>query len=132
MIRLRELSRLVDELGEEFRRAANQMREQFHGSPPMARTVRGRRSVLDLGSVRSHAYALPLDCPRPGTLACSTVIVSAVLVPPSAGRARDSAAWHAPGSGRSLPRMWFALLPRLRLADRWLRMLIYKLRDNTF
>jgi transposase len=30
MIRLRELSRLEDELGEEFSRAANRLREQFH------------------------------------------------------------------------------------------------------
>jgi transposase len=30
MIRLRELSRLEDELGEEFNRAANRLREQFH------------------------------------------------------------------------------------------------------
>ena len=121
VIRLRELSRLEDQLAEEFNRAANRLREQFHRFFPQ---------LLQLSEAASEPWLWTLfeAAPTPARAAKLTEAKIARIL--SAHRIRRFSAAQvrailratpftlAPGAAEAAQEHALLLLPRLRLIHR--------------
>ena len=118
MIRLRELSRLEDELGQEFNRAANRLREQFHRFFPQ---------LLQLAEAASEPWLWTLfeTAPSPQRAARLTQAKVARILTQHRIRRIDAPQVRAilktqpltlaPGAAEAASEHALMLLPRLRL-----------------